>query len=165
MNRFKEDVMKSKHEFEFDEELLSVGMGIAKTHLCEGRGAALKRGADWEVCGGRVLLSLQGAVALLGHLGFPQKKKGAELAATLAYARATSLPTAGEVRVRVVQIPRNTALVIGANMTKADELVRVLVGDNANFTPGMEFKAVHLAGADPDVFTLVGSKPRARGRW
>ena len=39
--------MKSKHEFEFDEELLSVGMGIAKTHLCEVRGPALKRGADW----------------------------------------------------------------------------------------------------------------------
>ncbi len=157
--------MKSKEPlFEYDEDKLSVVSGVAVGHLQGARLEILKKGADWALSGGNVLLTLQGVTAVLGHIGFPLKKKGAELAVALDAARLVSLPTVGVVRVRVTALPRNTAIVVGENLNVGG-MVRVLVGDSVNFTHGMELKASPLAGADPDVFTLVGPRPRARGRW
>lgn len=157
--------MKTKEPlFEFDEDKLAMVAGVAVGHLHKARTECLKKGADWALSGGSVLLTLQGVVLILGHLGFPVKKKGAELATAFEIARVASLPTVGLVRVLVTAIPRNTSIVVGENM-QTGELVRVLVGDSVNFTHGMEMKAQRLAGADPDVFVLVGPRPRARGRW
>ena len=157
--------MKSKEPvFEYDEDKLSLVSGVAVGHLQSARTSLLKKGADWTLHGGSVLLTLQGVLAVLGGIGFPMKKKGAKLAAALDGALLNSLPAAGVVRVRVTALPRNTALVVGENMN-AGGMCRVVVGDSVNFTHGMELKAQPMDGADPDVFVLVGPRPRARGRW
>ncbi len=162
--------MKTKAVFEYDEDLLSIAAGVARSILVEKRGKVLKRGAEWEVCCGRVLLNRDGVMALFRELGMEYEKKGADgcrgLDTVLEMSRQHSLPDAGEVRVRVAQIPINTALVVGVNMTsKKEDLVRVLVGNNVNFTIGMELPAKKVPGTDADVFQIVGPKPRSRGRW
>jgi hypothetical protein len=162
--------MKAKAVFEWDEDMLSAAAGVTRSALVEVRGKVLKRGADWEVCCGRVMLTREGVMGELRALGMEYEKKGAEgakgLDMVLAGARPQTMPDAGEIRVRVVQLPINGALVVGMNMTsKKEELVRVLVGSNVNFTIGMELPAKKVPGTDADVFQIVGPKPRSRGRW
>jgi hypothetical protein len=165
--------MKTKEQrvmFEYDEDLLAVAAGVARGFMGEARGKCLKRGAEWDVCCGRVLLAREGVEKVLRVLGMEYEKKGADgvhgMEGVLNAARQKTLPDAGEIRVRVVVIPTNPALVIGVNMTsKKEEMVRVLVGQNGNFTLGMEMPAKKVPGTDADVFALVGEKPRSRGRW
>ena len=51
----------------------------------------------------------------------------------------------------------------GDDGTDPTKLVTVRVRDNLNFLPGMELQANQTTQAG--VFDLVGSTPRARGRW
>ena len=70
----------------------------------------------------------------------------------------------GVERFVVTGIPTNRALVLARETGKPEpETVRVYVGAHDNFVPGMELCARLME--PPDLWELVGARPRSRGKW
>jgi len=158
--------------FEHDEDAVSRVVGMARHHLLILRYKHLIPQVDWDVVGGRVLLTKKGVQKLLEAAGLKMAEEGGEgrlnLKAVLEGSSHRLDQKKGEIRVRVLASRgTNTEIVTGMNMTSKNpgEIVTVAVGDNRNFVVGMEFLAKPLEGMGANVYTLAEARPREKGRW
>ena len=70
-----------------------------------------------------------------------------------------------EVKVKVLRVCANPRLALCAYQDEGlERRVLVRVGRNANFTPGMELKAIRPA-RESEPWGYQGKLPRLRGRW
>lgn len=150
------------HDEEEIERLVDHGQGLVKKAREEAKDALE---GLYSIEHGAVLYSREGVTRLLRVLGVVRDDVWAERVAEASrvgpdWKRLRD----GCRRAAVNLIPTNRSLVLAYLMDDKDGMtVRVNVGTNANFVVGMEM-VVRCVG-QPDLYELVGARPRARGRW
>lgn len=150
--------------YEYDEDALARVIGLKRGYVQEAR-ERLGEGTFWTISSGAVVYSREGVARLLSELRCPADDAWVE--ALLAESRVDGEwlgRRTGLRRARVSVLPINTRIVMAMLMDDPNRMtVRVLVGDSALFVPGMEM-GVRLVTV-PDLYEMVGNKPRARGNW
>lgn len=153
-------------EYLHDEDEVARVMGLQRHFVktCRERVGKRLEGC-YAIEGGAVLYSREGLAELLKELGLV---RGDEYLERIAEASRVGPDwrrlREGCRRAAVSMLPSNRQLVL-AMLTDDPErtTVRVLVGSSENFVAGMEMCVRCVS--EPDLYELVGARPRARGVW
>lgn len=158
------DLLPVEYLHDEDEVARTLGLQRHFVQTCRERVGARLEGC-YVIEGGAVLYSRDGLAALLREMGLV---RGDEYLEKVAEASRVGPDwrrlREGCRRAAVSMLPSNRQIVL-AMMTDDPErtTVRVVVGSSENFVPGMEMCVRCVAM--PDLFELVGARPRARGVW
>jgi hypothetical protein len=123
----------------------------------------LKKGADWEVAGGRIRMTPEALEMLLAGIGHRIETETLEAAKTAAQDSFWNRP--GWRRMRVTNPWASRQLVLGYLMDTG-EGCSCVVPNGSVFAIGMHvaIKKAALASA-PELYELAEKPPRGKGRW
>jgi len=150
--------------FDFDLDAMSVHGGIRREILNMALDeSGQKRGADWEVAGGRIRLTAAAVAAVLASIGHGLDDKALEAAKKARYDPAWNLPWWR--RMRVQNPAAGHRLILGYLMDGGDG-IRCVVPDAERYVIGMHVivRKSSLASA-PDLYELAETQPKQKGRW
>lgn len=150
--------------YEYDEDALAKSIGLQRRYIQNAR-ESLAEGKQWTLENGSVLYIREGVQALLKALNIQIESTWFEAMLKAArLTKETGSATGDFRRARVTMITPNQKIVFAMLMDHPDRMtVRVVVGDNTLFIPSMEMRVRLIS--EPDLYELVGSRPRARGCW
>lgn len=125
--------------------------------------SGLKKGAAWEVAGGRIRMTQEALEMLLAGMGHRIEPEALEAAKTAAQDLFWNRP--GWRRMRVTNPWASRQLVLGYLMDTG-EGCSCVVPDGSVFAIGMHvaIKKAALASA-PELYELAEKPPRGKGRW
>ena len=150
--------------YEFDEDGLALVIGL-KRHIIQEARESIKERAGWTLMKGSVVYSREGVVQLLAALGMKQSEAWVE--ELLKQSRTGTAWENGRHefrRARVSVLTLNKRIVLAQLMDHPDCMtVRVIVGDNSLYAPGVEMSVRPVSL--PDLYEITGSKPKVKGGW
>lgn len=153
-------------EYAHDEDEIAKVIGLQRNFVKNLRERVGDRLAyAYTIENGAVLYTREGLAALLSELGIVQGDLWLEKVAEASRVGPDWRKLRdGCRRARVSMIPTNRQLVIAMLMDDPERMtVRVTVGVNDHFVSGMEM-CVRCVSF-PDLYELVGARPRGRGVW
>lgn len=165
-------VKMDKGTFLYSEQRFSDWLRLPRKMVSDARDRLLTKDQDWKNKGGEIALTHKGALRILQAFEIPE----VEFEPTECYLQ-TPMEKNGEplllcapgrppepIKMRVVRIFPNPML-LEAQEVGRNQLYRVIVKSNLNFTVRMEFNAVPDP-ANPGFWRLPDERlPRSRGRW
>lgn len=153
-------------EFVHDEDEIARILGVQKhlVHVTRGRCKERLEGL-WTLDNGAVLYTREGVYRLMEALGVTLSDLWRERVAEASHVGPDWRKlTQGCRRAMVRALTTNRTILFASLLDDADRMiVRVNVGISDHFVPGMEL-CVRVVSA-PDLFELVGARPRATGVW
>jgi hypothetical protein len=122
-----------------------------------------KRGADWEVVGGRIRLTAGAAAELVAAIGHSLDQRAMEAAKKAAQEPFWNL--GDRRRMRVQNAAASKRLILGYLMDSGYG-VRCLVPYSDRFVIGMHVVVRQAClASDPDLYELAEMQPQKKGRW
>jgi|GEM_PF-1302735 len=150
---------KKEAAFPFDECDVAERVGLARDLIRKIRQEKMTEGVHWILKKKRVFLSAPALKLLADRIDASIEPPTQEVSPEPANAKNEAVLCAW-------MSPTNTrileAYVKGTDPKKRENIVRVRVKSNINFTRGLEFKAKHVQA---DLYDLIGACPRSRGRF
>ena len=145
-----------ENEWGRSEDAFAVALGLKREALSALRKSHLEEGLDWGLLKGRITYFCRGELKMKGIVALRVGLEVDEVELDEEIVDQTESLT-------VLQVfPINRRLV---ECERAEgEVVKVTVGDNANFLKGMVLTARPPWGSGR-LWVMVGSKPRWRGKW
>lgn len=157
--------------FDYSEEAFATHVGLSRDGARLLRKQSLREGVDWAKKNGQIALNLPALKKIWRQLSCAPntldlsdcrladvaKKQAAALLSLperVSYERPALL--------RVKKVNPNPRTLIATDQSQRDWTV--LVGDNTNFTFGMELRA-YPSSSTPGAYQLVGKPPVRKGRW
>jgi hypothetical protein len=149
-----------------DEDAIAQSLGLQRNFVRQARESVGRRHPDaYQVRGGAVLWRRDALNMLLREVGLIHDDIWADKLAEASHVGPDwERGREGCERLLVTGIPTNRTLVLAREIGKPEPMtMRVYVGANDNFVTGMELCARLLE--PPDLYELVGARPRGRGVW
>lgn len=158
-----------KRAYPYSESRLADHIGIARSELKFVRDQRLDKGRDWEKNSGEIVLNGRALAKVCRALQMPASELDLRCCLFVSPAKKEAAPHAlthpsVPISMLVYRIPLNQLVLTARKKEGPLDLCQVIVGDNRNFTLGMEFRAIP-APAQPGFYLLSGPRPRQKGRW